>query len=112
MYPDPGFSFAAMTKQASWGPKLVANMPAPHGHHVGFNVFLPLATRIKFTQAVKRLLLAWVGDLGHGRHLPVGRRAQAARGAVPDRENLSVAPELPVLRRDLHVLVEDDPAAA
>eukprot|EP00429_Kryptoperidinium_foliaceum_P070857 CAMPEP_0176050894 /NCGR_PEP_ID=MMETSP0120_2-20121206/25300_1 /TAXON_ID=160619 /ORGANISM="Kryptoperidinium foliaceum, Strain CCMP 1326" /LENGTH=59 /DNA_ID=CAMNT_0017384333 /DNA_START=17 /DNA_END=196 /DNA_ORIENTATION=- len=51
MYPDPGFSLAAMTKQASCGPRLVANMPAPHGHHVGFNDFLPSATRIRFTQA-------------------------------------------------------------
>merc|ERR1719498_219873 len=39
MYPDPLFSFAAMTKQASCGPKLVANMPAPQGHHVGFICF-------------------------------------------------------------------------
>ena len=32
--PLPGVEFAAMTKQASCGPSEVANMPAPHGHHV------------------------------------------------------------------------------
>jgi len=40
MYPDPLFSLAAMTKHASWGPRLVANMPAPHGHHVFIMVLL------------------------------------------------------------------------
>merc|ERR1711957_522769 len=37
MYPDPLFSLAAMTKHASCGPRLVTNMPAPHGHQVGFS---------------------------------------------------------------------------
>merc|ERR1740130_595127 len=37
MEPDLGWSLAATTKQASCGPKLVANMPAPHGHHVANN---------------------------------------------------------------------------
>merc|ERR1712113_519540 len=35
--PEPFFSLAPATKHASWGPKLVANMPAPHGHHVSIN---------------------------------------------------------------------------
>merc|ERR1719265_2243857 len=39
MYPDLGMLFAAITKQASWGPKLVANMPAPQGHQVSINFF-------------------------------------------------------------------------
>merc|ERR1719387_1332359 len=39
MYPDFGTSLAATTKQASCGPKLVANMPAPHGHHVVIRLF-------------------------------------------------------------------------
>merc|ERR1712226_356968 len=37
IYPEPLFQLAAKTKHASCGPKLVANMPAPHGHHVGCN---------------------------------------------------------------------------
>merc|ERR1719238_2086948 len=51
MYPDFDTSLAATTKQASCGPKLVANMPAPHGHQVGFNFVLPLAIRSKLITA-------------------------------------------------------------
>merc|ERR1719367_929639 len=34
MCPEPLFSLAPRTKHASCGPRLVANMPAPHGHQV------------------------------------------------------------------------------
>merc|ERR1719511_653370 len=43
MYPLPFFSLAAKTKQASCGPKLVANMPAPQGHQVFFNLGFPFS---------------------------------------------------------------------
>merc|ERR1719393_763104 len=39
MYPEPLSSVAATTKHASWGPRLVANMPPPQGHQVGFICF-------------------------------------------------------------------------
>merc|ERR1719422_945752 len=38
IHPEPFTSFAAKTKQASWGPRLVANIPAPHGHQVVTNL--------------------------------------------------------------------------
>merc|ERR1719456_662502 len=57
MYPDPLISFAAITKQASCGPKLVANMPAPHGHQVGFNgLLLP---PYLFMSRISKFLHAW-----------------------------------------------------
>mmetsp|Transcript_97285 Transcript_97285/g.274254 ORF Transcript_97285/g.274254 Transcript_97285/m.274254 type:complete len:320 (+) Transcript_97285:320-1279(+) len=61
---------------------------------------------------VQGLLLTGVRDLGHRRHLPVRGRAQAAVVAIAHREDRAVAPDGAVLLRDLHVLVEVDPAAA
>mmetsp|Transcript_39719 Transcript_39719/g.102870 ORF Transcript_39719/g.102870 Transcript_39719/m.102870 type:complete len:320 (-) Transcript_39719:216-1175(-) len=61
---------------------------------------------------VQGLLLTGVRDLGHRRHLPIRRGTQAAIVAVAHSEDGAVAPDRAVLLRDLHVLVEVDPAAA
>merc|ERR1712085_122015 len=87
-----------MTKHASCGPKLVANMPALQVH-----------------ARVQGLFLARVGNLRDRRHLEVRWLADASKVTVAHSKDLPVGPHVSALcglLHDLHVLVEVDPATS
>merc|ERR1719263_787945 len=95
--PEHLTSLAARTKHASCGPKLVANMPAPHGHQVGnifeWQRFLP--------SKISTLLQAWSACSSPGYEiLGIGGMIQSP-SVTGGRGGLALGPPLSTTRGGL-----------